>query len=89
MQKETIEEFLARGGKVTVVPPKEREEQNHVLSPNGNGIPNLLTLEEGDLFFGEVKVRKPKEEVKPKIDFNALPEALRKKYMKELNDDEE
>lgn len=91
MKIETIEEFLARGGKITKVPPKEAlQAATPTINQTTGGPANLLSYGEADLFYGEARTRKTKKaKVAPKIDFSALPEALRKKYMKELTGDEE
>jgi hypothetical protein len=84
---ETIEEFLARGGQIIKVPahvPKEVD-QTSVNSTTVAGPANILTLGEADLFYGEVKkkrIRKNPVAKKPAIDFSALPEAVRLKFLK-------
>jgi hypothetical protein len=90
MKNETIEEFIARGGKVNVVPAQERVVPAHTITPLGGGPAHLMTLGEGNLYYGEIKPRKMKK-AKPisPIDINALPKALRDKYFKELLDDNE
>lgn len=89
MKKETIEEFLARGGKVTIIPAQEHVENIQHINASTAGPANLLTYGEADLYYGEVKERKSrKEKILPKIDFNSLPEALRIKYLKELRRDD-
>lgn len=86
MKVETIKEFLARGGEINHVPTAEASTPiTHVMTPTSAGPAVLLTYGEADLFYGEVRARKSKKvKQSPKIDFNALPEGLRKKYTKEL-----
>lgn len=84
-KQESIQEFLARGGQVTRVPPKERDVVVQPMNPTNVGPAVLLTYGEADLYYGEVRARKSKKgKLPPKINFADLPEALRKKYSKEL-----
>jgi hypothetical protein len=88
---QSVEEFLANGGKITKVPPSERPVEPEVVKKTTAGAPAvLMTLEEADLFYGEPKknAAKPK---KPKtslnIDLDALPEALRAKFISKLKEE--
>jgi len=78
-KEETIDEFLARGGKITVIPPKSEEpEDGVIIKPNYAGPPTLFSLDEAQHFFGKKKVVK-KQVKKPdfsKIDKDKLPKAL-------------
>lgn len=82
-KRETIEEFLARGGKVTQCPPApvpEEEHSNRVNSTVSTGS-TMMSLAEGALFYSESRA-KPKERKKAEkpINFAALPSHLLK-YM--------
>jgi hypothetical protein len=55
---ETIEEFLARGGKVNVIPPVAREEQKHTLPVSTKIDYDMMSLGEGEFLFGETRTRK-------------------------------
>jgi len=86
--KELIEEFIASGGKVTVIPPTQREPEVTVTTSSANAGPAvILTYSDADLFYGEVRKRKSTKPLKAKqevkINFDALPEALKNRY-KEL-----
>lgn len=90
MRKETVQEYLARGGKITTLPAKEREQPVQAMNPTTAGPANLLTYGEADLYYGEAKARKAKKEkIVPKIDISALPPALRQKYLERLNANDE
>lgn len=74
-KRETIEEFLARGGEITRVPSQpESEEVNHIFSTS-NAASTMLSLSEGSLYYSESKA-KPKE--RAKINTSALPANLLK-----------
>ena len=92
MKSETIEEFLARGGQIKKIPPGESVstvKAATVNSTNAGGPAVLLTYGEADLFHGEARTRKTKKvKAEPKIDFSALPEALRNKLAKKMANDE-
>lgn len=89
MKAETVEEYLARGGKITRYPSVVEAESVNTINPMGTSVANLLTLAEADLMYGEARSHKKKKiKVKPKIDFSVLPEALRKKYMKDFLDED-
>lgn len=87
---ETIEEFLKRGGSIRRVPEVTREPQVDVIRKTVSGLPTVfLSLEEADLFHGEArKSSKPKKQ-KPssKIDLDALPPALKAKFIAKLKED--
>jgi hypothetical protein len=90
MKKETVAEFLARGGKITKVPanvPTQKVE--NIRSNNANsGIVTIVSMEDADLYHGEVRKGKTRKKtgtpIAPTIDVSALPEALRKKYVDKL-----
>lgn len=78
-KKETVEEFLARGGEVTVIPPEVEDlEEGVIIRPTGSRSPTLYSLDEAQHFFGKKKVTKKKEKKADfsKIDKSKLPEAL-------------
>lgn len=87
---ETVEQFLARGGTIQKVPEKTREKQIEVVKTTAKGEPaTILTLEDAALFYGEPGKQPKKKKAKPslKIDLNALPEALRKKFISKLKEE--
>lgn len=78
---ETLQEFLARGGTIKKCDPAERTKEQDVKSM-AVGPATLLTLEEGELFYGEKKKSKATKVLKqPTVDFNVLPEGLKEKYL--------
>lgn len=91
MKKETLQEFLARGGKVKVIPAVLPEEtKSPVRSTIAKPVATILTLEEADQLYGSKKTdqkRKRKstdsksskkmEELRKSIE--ALPQDLRDK----------
>jgi len=81
-KKETVAEFLARGGKITRVPtPTPTTKVETIKSTKGGGPATIVTMDEADLYHGESKKKKAKKKVLNTIDISALPEALRKKYI--------
>jgi|GEM_PF-5612958 len=89
MKTESVAEFLARGGQITKVPPKEEVIKEQKLKSSSGGPVNLLTYDEAELYYSESKASKgTKRKAKPqaKLDINALPEALRKKVLEEMSD---
>ena len=96
MKKETVAEFLARGGKITRVPtPTPTTKLETIKSTKGGGPATIVTMDEANLYHGEAKNSKAKKKVFSTIDISALPEALRKKYIdgviraKEIEDEDE
>lgn len=75
---ETLEEYLARGGTVKKLDPVARVNDQNVKSM-AVGPAVLLTLEEGELFYGEKKQKKvsTKPLKAPLVDFNMIPEGLK------------
>jgi hypothetical protein len=74
---ETVEEFLARGGKVTIIPPVIREDTTHTLPVKTTIDFDSLSLGESEYLFGETRQRKsktPKKRV-TSDDFTAMVEA--------------
>ena len=81
---ETIAEFLARGGAITLVPANPPTVKADSIKSTSNGGPvTIMSMDEADLYYGEFKARKPKKPATA-IDLSALPEALRKKYVDEV-----
>lgn len=83
-KKETVEEFLARGGVVTKCPaaPLPEEVTSNRASPAPAANATMMSLSEGALYYAESRA-KPKERKKkadPVINFMALPASLLK-YM--------
>lgn len=86
---ETIEEYLARGGSVKILPPVILEPTPDVTRKTANSGPAVfLTLEEADLYFGEPSKNKPKKaKASVKIDLDLLPLALRAKFISKLREE--
>jgi hypothetical protein len=85
MKKETVEEFLARGGQITRLATETSFKIPESIKPTPAGGPAvLMTLEEADLFYGEHKQRKAKKKAKPTIDVDSLPPEIRKKYVDDV-----
>lgn len=90
-KRETIEEFLARGGTITKCDPAPlpEEESGDKVMPTSTGVSTLMTLGEGALYYSETRA-KPKErkkKVDKAINFAALPPSLLK-YMPRHDKDE-
>lgn len=96
-KKETVAEFLARGGQITKVAPAAPTQKSETIrSTNTGGPANIVTMDHADLYHGEAKKSKAKKKaIAPTIDITALPEELRKKYIdgvisaKEAEDEED
>lgn len=87
---ESVAEFLARGGKIQIIPPQTVSiKSEHVRSQKSGGIASILTIDDHDLYHGEKKQSKKNAPKAPTIDFNALPEALKQKYLKELRNEKD
>lgn len=87
---ESVEEFLARGGSINRIPEKERESQVDVIRKTVTGGPAIfLSLGEADLFYGEARKGAKPKKAKPslKIDLDALPPALRAKFIAKLKEE--
>lgn len=87
---ETIEEFLARGGKVTVletVRPKDKIEI--AITHRGSKEASMMSLWDAQMYFGEKEGRPSSKESttrsKDKLNLDALPEALKRRLLEKLN----
>jgi hypothetical protein len=82
MKRETVAEFLARGGVITKIPIAEIKIKPEAVKVSAGGPAILMSLDEADLYYGEAKTRKNKKKVsQPLIDISVLPEELRKKFI--------
>lgn len=79
MVHETVEEFLARGGKIEKL-DIGGEIKNKPVGSVTKKQTNLMTLAEGEILFGEKSKRnkKVKEPDYSDINFDLIPEHLRK-----------
>ena len=82
-KKESLEEYKARGGVVTKCPPVKAPHSASPRRVKSSGASSIMTLEEGDLFYGEKTKRskKSKKIDKKEVDelLTFLPEEMRKK----------
>jgi hypothetical protein len=62
MKRETIEEFLARGGVVQKIPPSTPSEPPNTLKISSTPENRILSLDDGEFYFAES--RKSKKQVK-------------------------
>jgi hypothetical protein len=76
---ETMEEFLARGGKVQVFPAVKPEEDNLVRPTTAPGLASLMSLDDGAHFFAEKKEKRTRQKKDPLkgINVDALPPEVR------------
>jgi hypothetical protein len=74
---ETVQEFLARGGKVNIIPPTVREEETHTMPIKTKIDFDSLSLGDSEFLFGETRTRKTKKTQKrvSAEDFSKLVEA--------------
>ena len=90
---ETIEEFLARGGKIQVIPAQSSdvEENKRKVKSTSKQQLALTDLGEGELLYGEKikKTRKAKKKIVeiPKEQVNLLPDSLKHLANKESNEE--
>ena len=63
---ELMEDFIARGGKVTIIPPHIKEEVEHTLTVKAQLGYDTLSLGDGEFYFGETRRRKTSK-VKKKV----------------------
>lgn len=84
MKRETLEEYLKRGGTITKCPaaPLPEEELGNKASPTTVTSTTMMTLAEGALYYAEsrAKPKERKKKVEKAINFTALPASLLK-YM--------
>lgn len=87
---ESVDEFLARGKTITKLSPVISDPVISVHKTASAGAPAILmSLEEADLFYGEArKGSKPKKpKTSAKIDIDALPEALKSKFITRIKEE--
>ena len=82
---DTIEQFLARGGKITVCDPILNQEEKHVIMSSQVGPVTILTYDDAELLYGEA-VKPSKKRKTTKININDLPESIRNAYLKGVID---
>ena len=86
---ESVAEFLARGGKINRVEATiPVVKLDSVKSTSSGGPAIIMTMGQADLYYGEIKVKKPKKKTGSTLDLSALPPELRKKYVDEVINDE-
>ena len=83
--KETMEQFLARGGVISKLDPMPTKEHKYAVSSTVH-FNNIYGLDEGALYFAEkapsrktttkVKLSKPKKKRAPKLNLSLLPPEL-------------
>lgn len=74
MKKETVEEYLARGGKIEKLPYIDGSIPEPVRVNNGNS--SIISMDDCGLYNGEIKKRKKSEKAEVKVDTNKLPADL-------------
>jgi hypothetical protein len=81
-KKESLSEYLARGGTVTKVPPVQPKSSGLTARAKGGGAATIMSWEEGNLFFGDKQTKKRSKKVDQKeVDklLTFLPEDVRRK----------
>ena len=77
-KRETIEEFLARGGTITKVEAQEiPQDENRVVSTKGGGA-QIMSLHDGGIYYAEGRAKKAKPPIKDTINLAVLPAHLLK-----------
>jgi hypothetical protein len=89
MKRETVEEFLARGGVIKKIPSVDTSKPE-IIKALGSVTVNFITMEEAELYNEPEKVtaRKTAKKKAP-VDLSALPKELLDKFMKEALDAQE
>ena len=83
-KRETVEEFVARGGVITRCPAQAIPEWSETKAmPTTVGSSALMTLSEGRLFYSERKPKVSKKKPALPINVAALPASLLKYVKKE------
>ena len=78
-KRETVEEFLARGGVITKCPSNAPTEEDHKVNPTPGAGATMMSLAEGALYYAESKAKKERKKTSDKvINFAALPVNLLK-----------
>ena len=77
--EEMIEEFLANGGEIEVIPPVEPENKQTIGSISKK-VPQIMTLPEGELMFGRKQTKRKKVKVPDysNINMDLIPDHLKK-----------
>jgi len=78
-KKETIEEFLARGGAINKIAPQESREEKTIMSCSSAQHPHLASLTDGVMFFTEKTKSRKKNGTKrflDKLEKSNLPEEV-------------
>jgi len=78
--KELLEEFLAKGGKIQKIPTVPYE-KTHAIGSTAKKVPELKTLAEGELLYGENRKLKKK---KKKPDYSDINMDLIPNHIKKL-----
>lgn len=79
--KQYIEEFLAKGGKITKCEPGPMPQRKVTMNSTSAGPAKIMSLQEGDLYYGEKITRAKKRKTVDLTDINMdiIPDELRKK----------
>lgn len=90
LKTESLEQFLARGGKIKVVQPKVPETTQTVFSSSKKNISaDTMTLWDAQIYFGEKEGRpssakQPKNNKEASLNLDALPEELKKRLLEKI-----
>lgn len=95
-KKETVEEYLARGGKVVVLPKDNNFDTQNVCRPSLSKQAIALTLDEAVVLYGDpevsksesyrIKSNKKRNAMRKEINVDALPEALKRSLKNKLKE---
>lgn len=86
---ESVEEYMARGGVITLIPTVVSEIKSVVPKKNLIGCASMMSMEEAELFYSETRLKpKVKKNKAPKIDISALPPGIKSKFIDKLIDGE-
>jgi len=77
-KRESIEEFLQRGGTITKVAPQEEPEEGRLTSASKSSASQMMSLAEGSIYYAESKARIKAVKKEQPIDLKALPASLLK-----------
>lgn len=91
---ETIEEFLARGGQITVVPPVKPDDTKNIVTTRTTIGHDMMSLAEGEFMFGEsraktspMKKRVNDDDFSKLLDTSTLPANIVQSLKKAIQND--
>lgn len=89
-KKESIEEYLARGGKVKKIPSQFKDENIRRANPSPNVVAVPLSMDDAAVLYGHHVTKdgyaEKKRLEKSKLDLSKLPDDLKKRFISKLKE---